>query len=272
MKYKLIVTDMDGTLLNSKGQVSDENKNVLKELNKKGIHVAIATGRIYTTVRVYAKHLGIVTPIICSNGSIVKNLEDNSIVYSNPLPIEYCNSLLDICKKNNINFYYFSEDTMYGEKLEGRLLYYSEWGKTLKEEERIHVKVVKDSRDIFKSDIIYKFGLQSDNDDILKSVAKEINSIMDVETHKSLANMLDIMNKDASKGKAIEKLAKSLGVKREEVLAIGDNENDMSMLEYAGLGIAMGNAEDKVKDIADFVTDSNDNNGVAKAINKFVLI
>lgn len=94
---------------------------------------------------------------------------------------------------------------------------------------------------------------------------------MNCEAHKSLSNMLDVMNKGVTKGNAIKNLAQSLGVKQEEIIAIGDNENDISMIKYAGLGVAMGNAEEKVKEVSNFITDTNDNHGVAKVIQQFML-
>lgn len=271
MEYKLIVTDMDGTLLNSKGEVSEENVSALKELRDRGIHVAIATGRIYTTARVYAKHLGLLTPIICCNGAMVKNLENDKEIYTNPMSKEDCLKVIDICREHGLYFHFYSDDTIYGEKLENKMLYFSEWGKTLDEEDRIKIELVKDSKEVIERETIYKFGIQDDNVELLNRIANVINSTLDVEAHKSLSNMLDIMNKGVTKGKAIENLASSLGVKQEEIIAIGDNENDLSMITYAGLGVAMGNAEEKVKAASDYITDTNDNHGVAKVVKKFML-
>lgn len=271
MKYKLIVTDMDGTLLNSKGEVSIENKEALKELQSRGIHVAIATGRIYTTAKVYAKYLGIVTPIICCNGAMVKNLENNEKIYSKAIDKEDCLKIVEICKKHNLYFHFYSDDTIFGEELKNKMLYFSEWAKTLKEEDRIKIEIVKDIKEVFERETIYKFGIQSENLELLDIVRDEINSSLNCEAHKSLSDMLDIMSKGVTKGNAIKSLAQSLGVELEEVIAIGDNENDISMIKYAGLGVAMGNAEDKVKRVSDFVTDTNDNHGVSKVIKEFML-
>lgn len=271
MEYKLIVTDMDGTLLNSKGQVSKENISALKEIQAKGIHVAIATGRIYTTAKVYAKLLGIVTPIICCNGAMVKNLKNDKEIYINPMSKEDCLKVIDICREHNLYFHFYSDDTIYGERLEHKMLYFSEWGETLAEEDRIKIELVKDSKEVIKRETIYKFGIQDDDLEKIDKIAEILNSTLDVEAHKSLSNMLDIMNKGVTKGKAVQNLAKSLGVKQEEIIAIGDNENDLSMITYAGLGVAMGNAEDKVKKASNYITYTNDNHGVAEVVKKFML-
>lgn len=270
MPYKLLVTDMDGTLLNSKGEVSKENKEALQFLHDNNIHVAIATGRIYTTARIYGKYVGLVTPIICCNGAIVKNLKNDELIYDKPLSKDDCLTLVDIFKRKDIDFYFFDEETIYGEKLKSRILKFSEWGKTLLEKDRIKIEIVDDSRDIILTDRkIYKFGFQIDEPKKLKEIYDFIKDNYNFEVRKSRHNLVDIMNVEVSKGRAVERLAKSLGIKREEIIAIGDNENDISMLEFAGLGIAMGNAEKIVKASADYITDTNDNHGVAKVIRQF---
>jgi Cof subfamily protein (haloacid dehalogenase superfamily) len=273
MDYKLIVSDMDGTLLNSVGKISDETESVLKELMAKGIHVAVATGRIFTSAKVYAKYLGITTPIIACNGAIVRNLSDNTTIYENHISRENCINILDICKKYNLYFHFYTNDIFYTESLEYTSIKYSEWNKTLKEEEQIDIRLVEEPYDVIKNsnEEFYKFVIIDDDIKLLEQVRREIETIPTLECSKSWHNNLEIMNRGVSKGIAVARLAKSLGVKPEEVICFGDNENDISMLEFAGLGVAMGNAEDHVKASAKYVTDSNDHDGVANALKKFVL-
>ncbi len=271
--YKLVVCDMDGTLLNSKAEVSERTKRALKKLFEKNIHVAIATGRIYTSARVYAKYLGLVTPIIACNGGIVKDLADNRIIYDSPIRKEDCLKVFDICKQNNVYFHFYTQDVFYTEKLEMPSLKYSEWNKTLKEEDRIDIRVIQDAYAhlLQKDEKIYKIQLNSNDLQLLANMREKIEEIQTITCSKSWHNNIEVMNKNVSKGNAVRHLAESLGVKREEVVCFGDNENDISMLSYAGLGIAMGNAEDVVKEQADHVTTTNDEDGVAVALEKFVL-
>jgi Cof subfamily protein (haloacid dehalogenase superfamily) len=273
MAYKLVVSDMDGTLLNSVGKVSEETENVLKELMTKGVHVAVATGRIFTSARVYAKYLGITTPIIACNGAIVRNLSDGITIYENHITREDCMKILDICKKYNLYFHFYTDDIFYTESLEFTSIKYSEWNKTLKEEDQIDIRLVEDPYAVVQNseEEFYKFVIIDDNKELLEKVRMEIEAIPTLECSKSWHNNLEIMNRGVNKGTAVERLAKSLGVKPEEVICFGDNENDISMLQYAGLGVAMGNAEDHVKANAKYVTDSNDLDGVANALKKFVL-
>lgn len=272
MKYKLVVTDMDGTLLNSKGKVTDENKEMLKKLQEQGVHIAVATGRIYTSARIFAKYLGIKTPIIACNGAIVREIDENEALYEEHLNNEDIIKILDICHKYGVYFHFYTNNTFYTERLAKSALKYSEWNKTFNEEDRINLEVVKNSYNLIKeTDIkVYKFMIIDDDITLLKKIREELNKIPGIECCKSRYDNIEIMNKGVEKGIAVKNLAESLGVKQEEVICIGDNENDISMLKYAGLGIAMGNAEDIVKKTADYVTEINDNSGVAKALEKFV--
>lgn len=273
MKYKLVVTDMDGTLLNSNGQVPVENQKAFKALQDKGIHVAVATGRIYTSARVFARYLGITTPIIACNGAVVKDLKTEKIIYESHLSKEDCIRILDICKKYSLYNHFYTLETFYAEKLEKGSLKYSEWNKTLKEEDQIDIRLIDDAYGVVKNetDNIYKFQAISDDPSLLIKVREELETIPTVSISQSWHNNVEIMNKGVAKGVAVKNLAESLGVKREEIICFGDNENDISMLEYAGLGIAMGNSENLVKERADYVTLTNDENGVAAALEKFVL-
>lgn len=270
MKYKLVVTDMDGTLLNSQGQVSEENKEVLKKLQEKGVHIAVATGRIYASAKIFAKYLEVKTPIIACNGAIVRKIDDNEILYESPMKKEDCLKVLDICRKHNVYYHFYTDDTFFTEKLEKSALKYSEWNKTLNEKDRINLEVIEEPYQVIKdsNEKIFKFLILDDDIDLLRKIREELSQVPGIVCCKSRYDNLEIMNSGVEKGKAVKSLADSLGVKQEEVICIGDNENDISMLKYAGLGIAMGNAEEIVKSTADYITEINDNSGVAKALEK----
>lgn len=271
MDYKLVVTDMDGTLLNDDHDVSSENKEALKKVLESGKHVAIATGRIYTAARVYAKTLEIVTPIICCNGAIIKNLEDESIMYGNPIDDDLARKVIEICYDEDVYFHFYSEDTIVGQVLKNKLLFFSEWTKTLDEEDRLKVDIVEDAMDWIGTEPVYKFSIQDDDMERLDRIGRRIRRELNVDAYKSYYNMMDVMSKGVSKGNAILKLAEIMEIDPENIIAIGDNENDISMMHAAGLGVAMANADEKIKIEADYVTDTNNNNGVAKVIDKYML-
>ncbi len=270
--YKLVVSDMDGTLLNSTGNVSEKTKQIFKELLDKGIHVAIATGRIFTSARVYAKHLEIVTPIIACNGAIVKDLHNNSIIYESHIEPEVCFKVFDICRENDLYFHFYTEEKFYTKKLAYSALKYIEWNKAMKEEEQLDIQLIDDPYELVSNfdEKVYKIQINTDDMELLNKMRQVLEKIKEVEISKSWHNNIEIMNKGVSKGNAVKHLAQSLNIKSEEVICLGDNENDISMLTYAGLGIAMGNAEEIVKKSANYVTVTNDEDGVVKALEKFV--
>ncbi|MBF8981942.1 HAD family phosphatase [Lutibacter sp. B2] len=264
---------MDGTLLNSNHEVSEKNKAALKECVEKGVHVAIATGRIYTSARVYAKHLEILTPIIACNGAMIRNMKTDEVLYESHIKKEDCLKVVEIAKKNQIYFHYYSGDTFYTEELEYSSVFYSEWNKTLNEEDQIKIQLVEDAYAHIKNskEPIYKIQMISEDPEMLMKMRKEVEKISSIECCKSWHNNIEIMNKGVSKASAIKELEKLLNVQQEEIICFGDNENDISMLNYAGMGVAMDNAEDIVKQNADYITATNNEDGVEKALRKFVL-
>ena len=140
----------------------------------------------------------------------------------------------------------------------------------------IDIKTVKNEKklnevlEIYKDDIV-KCIMFSISAERTEKFRKRLDELSDIVYYCSGHRSIEINAKDISKGNAVKFLAKHYGIKREEVICIGDNENDISMIEYAGLGVAMGNACDKIKEISNFITDTNNNDGVAKVIEGFII-
>lgn len=270
--YKLICLDMDGTLLNSKGQVSERNLEAIKKAHEKGVKVTVCTGRLFTSARFYADMLGVEVPVIASNGAYIREKDKNEIIYKSPLGFENSMRILDVLKKHNITFYYHTFDTVFMEKL-GPDSAYVNINKTLPKDKQINLQVVENWEEVFKSNSEEILKCMCSEKDILRiaRAKEELLKYGDIEVVSSMYNNFEVMKKGVSKGRAAEILAGFYNLNREEVICIGDNENDISMIKYAGLGVAMGNGEEYVKELADFVTDTNDNDGVAKAIEKFIL-
>ncbi|MGK0465415.1 MAG: Cof subfamily protein (haloacid dehalogenase superfamily) [Clostridium sp.] len=269
MSYKLVVTDMDGTFLNSKDEISVENLKIVKELNERGILFSIATGRLDTMIKPYLRQIGNNNPVISCNGALVRNVIKGEFYHAQIINSEEFTKVVDICKSNNLTFAVYCEYTVFSESIEGRMKHFQKRNEVLCEEEKIAIKIVGN----IYTDIderVFKVLVSNDNSEVLERVKGEINDIPGIEAVKSSTNLLDIMTQGVTKGNALKDLAEILKIKREEIIAIGDNHNDISMLEYAGYAIAVGNAEQVVKDVADLVTVTNDEDGVAKAL-RFVL-
>ena len=271
--YKMIAVDLDGTLLNSNKEISKKNKKYIKLAIEEGIRVIICSGRIYPGAKIFAEQLAIEEPMIVCNGAVIKDVKTDKVYYSDMLSKEDCTKVIDILKKYNIYFHIYIEDIMYAEKLDYAALYYMIKSKDLRSDFHIDVKVVESVKDIIAKSSQKPAKIvvmSSDSKDLLK-VRKVVEGVDSIEVVSSNYDNFEVLNRGVSKGKALEIISRMFSVNQEEILAIGDNENDCSMLEYAGFSVAMGNAEDKVKSICDFVTLSNDEDGVAKTIKKFVL-
>ncbi|MGV8980165.1 Cof-type HAD-IIB family hydrolase [Clostridium sp.] len=271
MSYKLVVTDMDGTFLNSKDEISEENIKIVKELNKRGILFSIATGRLDTMIKPYLKQIGNNNPVISCNGALVRNVSKGEFYHAQIMETEGFTKVIDICKANNLIFSVYCEYTVYSESTEGRIKYFIERNEILSEEDKVAIKIVNNIyTDIDEK--IFKILVSNEDSGVLERVREQIDKISGIEAIKSSSSLLDVMATGVTKGNALKNLAEILKIKREEIIAIGDNHNDISMLKYAGYSIAVGNAEQAVKDIADLVTVSNDEDGVAKALREVLNI
>ena len=271
LKYKMLVTDMDYTLLNKEKRVSDRNREALRRAMEKGVHMVVATGRIYTSARIYAKLLGLDTPIIASNGALIKDA--SKTIFRDILSQDTVREMLRLCHKYGIYCHFFTENTIYSEKLINVSLRYTEWNKYMGEEDQVKIRIVDDGEEIIeaaKSEVL-KAVVFDDDDEKIQKLRDGIMETGIVSVSQSMKHNLEVMNKGVTKGNAVRILAQMYGINREEIIAIGDNENDISMIEYAGLGIAMGNAEEILKRAADHVTGDYQEDGVAEAIEKFIL-
>jgi len=271
MNYKLIVTDMDGTLLGSDHKISEENKEALKMAMDKGIKVAIATGRIYTSARNYARLLGINTPIIACNGAIIREEETGNVIYEDKIEYDTCTKIVDLLDEYNLYYQFYTDDTLFCKELSHSSLRYYEFNKSLPKDMRINIVTSNNIKEVIKDkDILKVIVIEEKNKDILNKIKEDLKNISNIEICSSWHNNIEIMNKGVNKGHAVKRLAEFLGVDQKHVITFGDNYNDLSMIEFAGMGVAMGNAENLVKEKANYITDKNTENGVAKALNKLL--
>jgi len=268
----MIAVDMDGTLLNSKKEISDKNREALIYAKEKGVKIVIATGRLYTSAKWYAKLIGVNVSLISCNGAQIREEEFGDVIYFNFLDKEKCYKVLDICQKYDVYYQYFSETTVYTDKRSYSSVRYVKWNEMIPVEERVPIKVVEDNyKNIENLDEgILKFLIISNNYALLNKIRDELAEDNIFELTKSLIDNVEVVNKGVSKGRALEILSGYYNIPKDEIIAIGDNENDLSMIKFAGLGIAMGNSTELIKLNADYITKSNDEDGVASAIYEFI--
>lgn len=264
---KLIAIDMDGTLLNEKKEVSDENKAAIKEAVNKGVKVVICTGRpcegIYNTLN-QLEHDKERQYAISFNGTIIKNITEGTSIRVGGLQGEDLHYLYDISKELNVNIHAFidgqglvapkaSEYTDLEANANGITYDIIDFNKIDRNEEIVKIMMV-DSPEILEK--------------VIEKLPKEVYEKYTVL--RSAPYFLEFLDPKVDKGAGVKKLAETLGIEREEVMCIGDAENDLAMIKFAGIGVAMENAVDTVKEVATYITDTNDNSGVAKAIKKYI--
>lgn len=266
--YKLIALDMDGTLLNEEKKVSERTKKSISDAREQGVTVVLATGRPIEGVSRYLEELDMLTEndyVLSYNGALVQKTKHKEIVSKVVLKGSDLHYLNDLSKELGVNIHAFSEKEGL---ITTKISKYTEVEANIN---NINIKET-DLAKVNKDDVIIKIMMIAEPEILAEAIKKLPKEVYEKYTVvKSAPFFLEFLNKDANKGTGLELLAKHIGVKREEVIAMGDAGNDIHMIEYAGLGIAMGNAFHEVKEIANYITDTNENQGVAKAIEKFVL-
>lgn len=276
MVYKLVCIDMDGTLLNRKGKIAIETKNALIEAHKKGVHIVINTGRIYNNAAYYSNLLGVKSPVIAANGAFIREKDSEKVIYSCGLGKGQCRDILDVALKYNLVPHFHTYNKVFVASRFHRLISYLVFSRKLPENMKIKSEVVSSKEKWYKvfeeneNEIVKCIIFHTDSKKI-SEVKEQLKTIESLEVVSSGSHNIEINAKGVSKGNAAKVLANYYGLKSDEVICIGDNENDISMIEYAGLGVAMGNALTIVKEKADYVTATNDEHGVAKVIEKFIL-
>ena len=273
MKYKLIAIDMDGTLLNSQNEISERNIKALHKAAKKGVYVVLSTGRILKSALYYSKFLETINPIVACNGAIVSCGYGKDIIYEKSVGIGASKKIIGLAEENNLYYHFYDKDTLYSKiRNENTIKYYESYEDNLGKQ-GIKFKMLEEPMEVLndKELNIYKFVLIDEDKDKLLDFRERLRDIEEINISSSWSNNIEVMNEGVSKGSGLKHLCQSLNIDKSQVVAIGDNENDISMFEMAGLAIAMENGDQIIRKYSHVVTDTNDENGVAKAIEKHVL-
>lgn len=264
MKYKLIAADIDGTLVNNKREITPKTKRKIHEAIERGVIFAISSGRPVQGVQLITRQLEVDIPVITYNGAMVITGESRKIIYSCPMKDEDVRQVEKLGKERNTTIAIWADNELYVNRIDERAANYGQLSGT----EAILYDNVEKLIDKGVSKILWY-----DEVERINAFQKELKNILNptINCHTSQPFFLEFVDVDASKAIALEKLGEYYGISREEMIAVGDGFNDLSMIEYAGLGVAMENAPPEIKQAADFVTLSNENDGVAYVIDKFIL-
>ncbi|MEC0238398.1 Cof-type HAD-IIB family hydrolase [Paenibacillus dokdonensis] len=262
--YKLIAIDIDDTLINDDKEVTPATQQALEQAVAKDVVVTLATGRAYASAQKIARQTGLNVPIITYQGALIKNLMDEKVLYERYVPKDAAHKLFEYCIEHNLHLQVYIDDKLYAREENQKLKYYSELNRTPYFIEPDFEKLIAQKTP--KMLII-------DDPSYLDEIAPVLRELLGSEVHitKSKPHFLEIMHFEGTKGHALTFLANHFDVDMAQTMALGDSWNDHEMLEAAGLGVAMGNAIQALKDIAGYVTLSNNEDGVKAAIEKFVL-
>lgn len=266
MTYQLVAFDLDGTLLNSQGQILAESKEAIQNAREKGAKVVLVTGRHHTAVKPYYTELGLDTPIICCNGAYVYQPQTDEILVANPLNEAQIQHMLNVAKQTGVHLLMYSRDAMNFITLNPHMEKFQQWVQSCPENMRPNVRQVADFEEVVAHNPpILKFVVSSpDRQLMLDTIAQLPENEFSCEW--SWIDRVDVANHGNSKGARLLELLKQWQIDPKNVIAFGDNHNDVSMLKAVGLGVAMGNAEEEVKAQAKFVTKSNNEAGIAEVL------
>ena len=289
--YKLVAVDLDGTMLNHYGEISEKTKEIVKKCIEKGVEIVLASGRPIDSIKTIANDLGIKGYFIAGNGALVYDIQKDEIIYENYIKKEKVLEIIRICEENSISYNVYTDKVILTPNLKFNVLYYYKENLKKEESKKTNISIVENMYEYVKNmkeENFLKITICDDSDSIFHSIIKKVREINGIEV-LDIAHMsrkiikqgteeipveyfyTEISSNDVDKWNAIEFLIKELGLKREEIIAIGDNINDKKMIENAGRGIAMKGSTPEIIEVAKEVTDTNDNDGVAKVLEKYFI-
>lgn len=288
---KIIAIDLDGTLLNSYGEISEENREAIRKSKEQGARVILASGRMPSSVKNFALELDTDKYIICGNGSSIYDLEKEENIYENYMSKEKALEIIKICEENSIYYSVYTENAIICKNLNYNVLVYHSENANKEENRKTNINIVEDVYeyiDKINTKNILKINVCDSDKIIFEGMLRKIRKIPNINLLE-ISNMVrrevrsgteeitleyfytEISNEDVNKWTAIEKLMGILKLQKEDVIAIGDNINDKVMIENAGTGIVMGNGSLASQTKNGIIVSGNNENGVAEGIQEYYL-
>jgi Cof subfamily protein (haloacid dehalogenase superfamily) len=276
MAIRLLALDIDGTLLNPRGEITPRTRSALDEVQRRGILVALVTGRRFGSARPVVLELGLSVPLVSHNGALTKNVSTLDTIGFHPLDIETAREVIRIGRAHRADMICCDDPNGLGEMViegvspENRALhrYLDKYRDSLRE-----VPDLLEYLDHAPIQIMFS-GSCDPIDDFADQLQQQLDGRIQLfkTRYRSVdLTILDAISTTASKGASVDEIALSYGIDCADVMAVGDNHNDLTMLRRAGVGVVMANAEDELKAMGFALTASNDDDGVAIAIEKYIL-
>jgi len=263
LEYRLVALDLDGTVVNRDGAIVSGAREAVQHLLARGLTVTLATGRMYQPSNRFARELGISAPLICHQGALVRETAYGEVLWHMPLPAHLALRAIAVIREEAVHQYVYVDDVIYvEERWEDDLRYAQHNGVELRLVDDLAVLAERHPTEIAAR------GEAADIDLLVARIRAAIGT--EVMVNKVHASFCEIAHVMSGKGNALKYLAERLGIPQSQTVAIGDSHNDISMLEWAGLGIAVGNAPAEVRASADWVFDCGAEEGFRQAIGQLL--
>lgn len=260
LPYRLCALDLDDTLLDSHQELSERNERAVQDILKKGVNVVLASGRIHSSALRFADKLNLDAPIISCNGAMVRTSRSNEIWLDESIPGDLCTPIMDYCEEHNLQLNYYRDDVVYSKE-------YTTWLQLYHTRTKVPLKLIPDfyaqMRGLSSTKLVIVDS--PERTDALAPIFKEMLGKYLYIT-KTTDEYLEFMPLQANKGAALRLVAERLGVDMSETLAFGDGNNDIPLLQAAGLGIAVGNAKSALKAVAGRVIGHHDEASVGATL------
>lgn len=268
--YKLIVSDIDATLINREFRIPEYNVEMIRRVRAEGIDFMLCTGRIFGSARPYAKFLNLNTPLITSNGAVTMEWESRRELFGTPMNPLLCAEIFEILDQNDLYYHFYSKESFYTRRFlhEGSAI--RAMNEKLPSEERFPMLEISDPAQVAQEDPIYKISVRCIREEDSEKFTRLFQGRDDIAVTSSFSDNFEISAPGVDKGAALARYAEMRGILPEEIISFGDNKNDVGMIRFSGVGVAVENAVEELKAAADYITDTNENSGVGKALAKIV--
>lgn len=269
---KLFAFDIDGTLLDNNSKITAESREAIRKLDDAGIKVVFASGRLFPSIREHQDSFGIEGPIVGTNGSLI-SLDGKEIYKKYYIENDLLSGLYKFCLDNKLEFHFYDDENYYTNRLNLNRIKHLKIENDYGMNYQVDLIIKKDpvsylfsqGKNAIKFQVSGIDEKEMPREKIIELLDKEFGDVLYITA--SGDSILEIGNKNATKWTSLEEICEVLGINNNEVAAIGDAYNDIPMVEGAGLGFAMGNAKEKLKNVADIIVANNESGGVLEAVN-----
>ena len=263
-KFDLVAVDIDGTLLNSSHQLTENTRKTVIEAVKQGILITLSTGRMFQSAQKIAAEIGLDVPLITYNGALVRNSCSEEIIFQQQISVEIGQKMMLLLDEAGLHYHVYVDGALYVPQITEKSRMYA-----LRTGVSVHLLPEMDLQSCSGFYKLLVMGESKELDHMQDTLCAMLPG--DIKAFKSHAQYLEIVHACVSKGNALRTLANAYGIPCHRIMAIGDHYNDLEMITYAGCGVAMGNAPAEIKSCALHITTSNDDEGAAKAIQNWAM-